>query len=121
MDDLELLDMAAKAASMQVVRLASDGYKELFHCAEGRMSSGLKAWSPLTDDGDALRLAVSLKLDVMFFRVFEEVCVQGDGAADNPLETGEYIEVNEKLGDDMAAVTRRAIVRAAAEIGKAMP
>lgn len=70
-------------------------------------------WNPLTDDGDALRLAVKLKLqvligqgptgDITWVRVPEELDMEGP---------------SERHGDDARAATRRAIVRAAAEIGK---
>jgi hypothetical protein len=63
-----------------------------------------EAWSPLTDDGDALRLAVKLAITDIAITVGEYVC------------SGDYHD-----GDDICAITRRAIVRAAAEIGKAMP
>jgi len=70
----------------------------------------LKRWSPLTDDGDALRLAV--KLDITLYQYGHEV------SACN--ERGTVNESVEKVGDPYAA-TRRAIVRAAAAIGEAMP
>ena len=64
----------------------------------------LKRWSPLTDDGDALRLAVKLGLftgpEFFRFRSLERFAGQD--------------------ADDYTA-NRRAIVRAAAEIGSAMP
>jgi hypothetical protein len=64
----------------------------------------------LADDGDALRLAVKLRLDVCRpTATHEGVCVWVDHMSD-------FIE--EAKGDDPYAATRRAIVRAAAEIGK---
>ena len=69
-------------------------------------------WNPLTDDGDALRLAVKLRLDVCRPDAEHKgVCVWVD-------HIGDFIE--EPHGDDEYAATRRAIVRSAAEIGKAM-
>jgi hypothetical protein len=86
MTDREMLELAAKAASYQVV---FDEY------GDARLDGD--HWIPLTDDGDALRLAVKL----MEFEPYKSrgylPCVQ-----------------------ENAANTRRAIVRAAAEIGKAM-
>jgi hypothetical protein len=74
-------------------------------------------WNPLTDDGDALRLAVKLSISISddymypngehYIRVG---CVYG-----NTL----YSDL-EACGNDMYAATRRAITRAAAEIGKAI-
>lgn len=70
------------------------------------------SWSPLADDGDAMRLAVKLKFEVTvgFDRT---ACEVADSIQNDYLE-----EIHN--GDDCAA-TRRVIVRAAAEIGKAMP
>ena len=67
-------------------------------------------WHPLTDDGDALRLAVKLCLLV---NIDLGISFVTDGTHDSDL--------SEKHGSDPCAATRRAIVRAAAEIGKAMP
>lgn len=69
-------------------------------------------WNPLTDDGDALRLAVKLGMTIAPFPVGARVRFQN-----HILDTCE-VEVS---GDDPCAATRHAIVRAAAEIGKAMP
>ena len=109
MTDRELLELAAKAAGY-----VSHGYGEL--CG-GSPSLYLQEadftgiWSPLTDDGDALRLAVKLK-------ICSGPNLQGDLAVafhdDSPSMTEPY-------EPDPYAATRRAITRAAAEIGKAMP
>ena len=75
----------------------------------------LKHWSPLTDDGDALRLAVSLGMNVgnMGCDSIEAWCIsEVDGSVCRGI-VAKY--------DDPTAATRRAIVRAAAEIGRAMP
>jgi hypothetical protein len=71
-------------------------------------------WNPLTDDGDALRLAVKLGLKTSVgYDIGLVFC--------RPSESDEH-EVWEPLGkNDPYAATRRAITRAAAEIGKAMP
>ena len=100
MTDSDLLRLAAKAAGLSV-KFDDEG------CC---MHRGME-WIPLTDDGDALRLAVKLRLDVN--QGGAVVVAERDG----PKEVG----VAEALGDDPYAATRRAIVRAAAEIGKAMP
>ncbi len=107
MTDRELLKLAAKAAGMNY-HFASiqkhGGVIEHDHYADG------KPWNPLTDDGDALRLAVKLQLCVDIGYAIEFVGV---------LINGEYV-VDVKQGDDPYAATRRAIVKAAAEIGKGM-
>lgn len=109
MTDCELLEMAAKAAGYKLNQSVGGGFYVL-----GPNKQTL-AFEPLSDDGAALRLAISLKLDVMFFNRFQEVCVQADVPYD-----GEPVEVNEKYTSDMFSATRRAIVRAAAEIGRNM-
>lgn len=91
MSDRELLELAAKAAYLAHDWPAPD--YEIQWSGEGLYCSGMgkwKLWNPLTDDGDALRLAVrlSLKVDCNVY-------------SNNPY-----------------AATRRAIVLAAAEIGR---
>jgi hypothetical protein len=106
MTDRELLELAADAAGLQydpTVRYAVG----LFVVPEGASCQGdLKRWNPLADDGDALRLAVKLELTIWFGANYVIV-----GGVQEPT-------VN-NAGDPYAAV-RHAIVRAAAEIGKAM-
>jgi hypothetical protein len=96
MTDRELLELAAKAAGLEVVTPTMLKYGQ---------------WNPLTDDGDALRLAVKLKLQISFGNRHVSVF---DEAGFINFQT----EVLAHRGDD--AATRRAITRAAAEIGKAM-
>ena len=107
MTDREMLELAARAA----------GLKE-FTEINGRFAvrtrfTGMQDWSPwnpLTDDGDALRLAVQLMIRVSVNRAF-------------PLGITDcfYFALGEAVtnGDPYAA-TRRAITRAAAEIGRQM-
>lgn len=66
-------------------------------------------WNPLTDDGDALRLAVKLELEVSLGQ-FGTIIYSGCGKVE---------EIGEDGCDEMA-LCRRAITRAAAEIGKEM-
>ena len=108
MTDRELLELAAKAAGIKLVWHGTDDP----WCFATTLA-GIK-WNPLTDDGDALRLAVKLKVDLI--RDFDRI----DIVYDNGNEA-----VSEYLYDlptptDPYAATRRAIVRAAAEIGKEM-
>jgi hypothetical protein len=67
-------------------------------------------WNPLTDDGDALRLAVKLGLRV---RVCDDLGIAFCTSDDVPTH-----QASEGYGSDRYAATRRAIVRAAAEIGR---
>lgn len=106
MTDRELLELAAKAAGIEywVVRFAPRANPiEKLHTAFGGETV---EWNPLESDADALRLAV--KLDMLC-----DFCGDATAAFGN---TWHY----EPKGDDPYAATRRAIVRAAAEIGKAM-
>jgi hypothetical protein len=104
MNDKALLEFAAKAANIRLGAFVAP--------RAATTSDGL--WAPLDDDGDALRLAV--KLDIDFY--------QGDD--DGPaMYAGYFIGVREQWcieqhGVDKQSAARRAIVRAAAEIGKAM-
>lgn len=107
MSDCELLVAAAKASGV------------LLRFLNGTMpfSDGpdrVGVWDPLTDDGDALRLAVKLRLQITV-------------AWDTPTEVQvTYIKIQEdgswtyhdvlEDGEDTDAITRRAIVRAAAEM-----
>lgn len=109
--DKELLELAAKAVGINVV---GDIEKYLVfpeRRAGGfiieNASGGHTGWNPLTDDGDALRLAVALSSDDGFDI---EITKTASGAREFC-----YVEPH---GDDKYAATRRAIVRAAAEIGK---
>ena len=105
MTDKELLELAAKAAGWDSFDwLAGDDYMNVYD-AKGRQS----AWNPLSDDGDALRLAVKLGIDVIPYHDPYLARATADETKYNIFEIHE--------GDPYAA-TRRAIVRAAAEIGR---
>lgn len=97
MNDSELLALAAKAAGLAP---ASDGIVYA--------GFGSREWNPLTDDGDALRMAVKLRLLILPNTSGTVITVDG---------YTEIQEASERCGDPYVA-TRRAIVRAASEIGK---
>lgn len=78
MTNKELLELAAKA----------DGL--------GKRVAELGLWNPIDSDGDALRLAVHLGIDIAKVQA----------------------KFYDKSSTDPYAATRRAIVRAAAEIGR---
>ena len=110
MTDRELLELAAKTAGYEVLSYdPTPG--EIVCCSADR---GTFIWSPLADDGDALRLAVDLELDV----IPSGYLIDGE-----PYVLVQYArnETSEPQGKDSYAATRRAIVRAAAEIGRAVP
>ena len=120
MTDCELLELAAKAAGIEGRYASLDEFPDWMtaHDGEGVYYTSSQAWNPLIDDGDALRLAVRLGLDVCIDLQLENkphTHVIGF-RCDHSAETIEAIEYH---GDPYAA-TRRAIVRAAAEIGRGM-
>lgn len=102
--DRELLELAAKAAGIEIVPCTCSYEQWPFKYAEGQGKRG--HWNPLVNDGDALRLAVRLWLDLNI----------NDGECDVFSSEG---FVNER-GEDTGSATRRAIVRAAAAIGEGM-
>ena len=106
MTDRELLERAAKAA----------GYEYAKHGGYIVVDGIPGNWNPLTDDGDALRLAVKLNLVVHP----QEKCCYVYLSPESLLGFSGVTALEMNLGDPYAA-TRRAIVSAAAEIGKAMP
>ena len=109
MTDIELIELAAKAAGIQ--GRVIEGVDEFnFWLKKLDRFSG-QTWAPLTDDGDALRLAVKLGIDVKHYDYY--VVAWFDRGY---TETGKI-----PYGGDPYAATRRAIVRSAAEIGKVMP
>jgi hypothetical protein len=116
-NDRELLEAAARAAGLgRVVWNDEAMYAGKFGALLTKDGIGERTWwNPLMDDGDALRLAVKLNLDVDICFSAASVCyvftnTAGDEDADH---------VSEPTGDDPAAATRRAIVRAAAAIATA--
>lgn len=130
--DRELLELAAKAAGIVLgehARFIGDHPQPWFHndsrkhpmCRKPNRAGNVP-WAPLADDGDALRLAARLRLDINH---------------GSPLDNSSYVSVS-RCGIEMvrdpidvveefdgevgrAEATRRAIVRVAAEIGRAMP
>ena len=77
-------------------------------------------WNPIHDDGDALRLAVKLELE---FYVGDDEGRKASYVSYFSFGLDRARIAVEKHEDhkDANKATRRAIVRAAAEIGKAMP
>ena len=115
MTDKELLELAAKALGF-VAERHGDGTYDLV-TFQGTEEVIQAIWNPLTDDSDALRLAVGLQLDIE--RDGDSVAVWFNAPRpgwDNG-QVGAWIE---PTNDDPYAATRRAIVRAAAEIGRSM-
>lgn len=108
MIDRDLLEKAAKAYGL-------DGWKwcKTFGCMKSPRKKtpygyATSFWNPLTDDGDALRLSVKLRVRIEFTSATVYAIPPND-PCDWMLEHFE---------DDELAATRRAIVRAAASIGE---
>lgn len=120
MTDQELLELAAKASGFEspsAVILADGTLKGLNVIDRGSM---IHYWHPLADDGDALRLAVKLGLYIDNEQQASGCVTVSWGCDAGGEHLGSVEEVAPAGGDDCAA-TRRAIGRAAAEIGRAMP
>ena len=109
MNDRELLELAAKAAGLTIVGsipsiLHDDDWLETTDNGPDMF------WNPLQNDGDALRLAVKLGI----------VIDTGDGVHVQYVIDCIAWPISEWDFTDIYAATRRAIVRAAAEIGRNM-
>lgn len=97
MQDKELLEGAAKAAGLNYEPMLGGYYTD-------PEFNEVVSWNPLTNDGDALRLAVRLNIPVIPY--------------DDETSTGTVGVVAKNWGSKEAN-TRRAIVRAAAAIAAA--
>ena len=125
MTDRELLELAARAAGMIPLQAGQEldvsGSGGLMFCSNGKRID----WNPLAYDGDALRLAVKLSInfsvDAYPNNVFRqtEVCV-GHRCEHEISERWVEHDIEEPWGDSPYVATRRAIVLAAAAIGKEM-
>ena len=111
MSDREYLELAAKAAGLPHKWIPMLG--KMLHIIDGGNSD---TWNPLTDDGDALRLAVRLGIEIYPDRECSEVITAF--GVHQPKLIG--LNTYEPFGNDEMAAVRRAIVRAAAEIGRSM-
>lgn len=114
MDDRTLLEAAARAAGMWPLPYWEDG--------RGFGVPDREWWNPLTDDGDALRLAVKLRISLDHNHAGDQ---QRYVVAERPGCEGCFApvcEIEDHIEDESLrpAATRRAIVRAAAAIGKEM-
>jgi len=114
MTDRELLVRAAEAAGIEGdFRDAGQyWYQYGIPLLKTMSHEPQRYWNPLKDDRDALRLAVKLGIAIDFNYADGE----GETSAAQALQAFQY----ESHGNRPYAATRRAIVRAAAEIGKDM-
>lgn len=106
MNDRELLEKAAKAAGIELEWW--DAGCPGFYSSGDRMGLTFTNWNPLTDDGDALRLAVKLHIRI----TPGEMQSSASWWVAPDFITEDF--VTEMNGTDPYAATRRAITRAAA-------
>ena len=76
---------------------------------------GSTDWNPLKNDGDAFRLAARLMMSVDFGTLFSKYTIV---TCSHRLDGVPRIAIKESHNSDVFYATRRAIVRAAAEIGE---
>lgn len=117
MTDRELLELAAKAAGYELewrewITSRVGKFQTIKHTKHDGFWLEGKSWNPLTDDGDALRLAVKLGIDI------ENSIGANCHASFWSDKVDDYVHTDEAHKSDANAATRLAIVRAAAEIGK---
>ena len=111
MSDRELLELAAKALDDPKLFANNTGapWQYWIGFCEEMQCDVTRLWNPLEDDGDALRLAARLEIGLHW-------CISGRIYAH--MHGG--VETCESSREDRESSLRRAIVRAAAEIGKSM-
>ena len=128
MTDQELIELAAKAVGIKGEWVRDTAFIQARYSFNvpydnhGMMTS--IEWNPLREDSDAFRLMLALGLRYEYFSLdpFElsgqPVCVIAWAPGG---ERNRLIRTLTETGDEAHAVARRAIVRAAAEIGRKMP
>ena len=104
MTDTELLEAAAKAAGVELIDRAMG--------SKGYIIDGAKYWNPLTDDADALRLAVKCGIRIDLHPRWVYARAVGPNLPS-------WMEITQGWGNgcyphDAYEATRRAITRAAA-------
>ena len=105
MTDRELLELAAKAAGKTGVYQHWRDSRDIVSCGIAPNGSvGRLWWNPLTDDGEALQLAVFIVAYGFDFAFIQEAVMLAIKRREDPKQAARY-----------------AVVRAAAEIGKTMP
>ncbi|WP_186113893.1 hypothetical protein [Burkholderia gladioli] len=122
MNDRELLELAAKAAGKPDL-VFNEGRTNAYYAGSLIYMTGKTShqpWNPLNDDGDALRLAVKLRLDIEHGSELDNdryVYVSRNGIELVRDAVGCWEDIEEET--HRADATRHAITRAAAEIERA--
>jgi hypothetical protein len=102
MEDRELLQMAAKAYGVELWKFGKT--------SGGFINNRAESWSPLTNDGDAFRLALKLQIKIEYVPEMDSVmCSLPGSVGATSVAT---------IGD---VELRYAIVQAAAQLGLTMP
>ena len=105
LQDRELLELAARAAGI------TGEWCDCADCIAGILTLGVDGgvWNPLTDDGDALRLAVRLRINLEF----------GPSHVYAINTKAQAFYADEESEGLLENATRNVIVRAAASMGAA--
>jgi hypothetical protein len=112
--DREVLELAAKAAGIKLHRWLGDLQNR--YLLDPDFSVGIAVtWNPLTDDGDALALALSVGL-VVDTKNARAIAYDRLSAGHN-----DWVYGDEDGDFDEDDAVRRAIVFAAADIGRSIP
>ncbi|VVE82872.1 hypothetical protein [Pandoraea sputorum] len=127
MIDRELLELAAKAAGLTKLTCWSEeirDYDSPHYGMAALHASGCGgecgSWNPLEDDGDALRLAVKLRIAIHYEFSMDKEDEDVVEALVNQDRANVWRGMSMGLSGDANVAVRTAIVRAAAEIGKGM-
>ena len=103
-----LLQLAARAVGM-----------DWKHCSE---DDGYypNTWNPLLSDADAFKLAASLLIDIKFYRNSSEG-TSVHATSYSPVRGPMRVIEHEHNSKDLRQAVRKAVVRAAADIGRSKP
>ncbi len=115
--DRALLVLAAKAGQIEIEPCTCSDPKWPYRLAG---KSGVRAhWNPLINDGDALRLAVIMgRMERLGVAIHIVEPYDGDTGPYTCVDAEKFGEHTQYHHSDPFAATRRAIVLAAAEIGR---
>lgn len=111
MTDIQLLELAARAAEISYIRGVSEATLGL--CIATNDDEDQEWWNPLVNDGDAFRLAVALGISV-------STPDDGDMVASATHWSLTRFYAEKVTHTDLYSSTRRAIVRAAAAMSQGL-
>ena len=117
MEDRELLEMAAKAARIHLEWIADQPREVVSHWSGNPEDPGELRdydWNPIANNGDAFRLSVDLQISLL------SNIIRYEASTISLTLAGIFIK-EDMLNQSPDVAARRAIVRAAAELGRMMP